>query len=260
MPDSPSASSWADGCSPLSPSRDSEAEASEPQQVQQPQQEQEQEQESSDSPDYPPSVPIRSFTLWPARQRIARALQRFQLDSDSENEADAESDDSSDSDRQPRIDPARLNRRSIYWPRYQSNNQSSASPLVGSSRSNNTPNIVFDPPRARAIASVPNIASVDTRIARASEATTADTMTKTTDLAGVERSRPLYQVVNNDKKRVAYFYDSDIGNYAYVTGHPMKPHRIRLAHSLVMNYDVYKFLEIYVSRWSWRGVGLGRIC
>jgi hypothetical protein len=66
------------------------------------------------------------------------------------------------------------------------------------------------------------------------------------DPAGVERSRPLYEVVNNDKKRVAYFYDSDIGNYAYVTGHPMKPHRIRLAHSLVMNYNVYKFLEIYV--------------
>lgn len=66
-----------------------------------------------------------------------------------------------------------------------------------------------------------------------------------TDPAGVERSRPLYNVVNNDKKKVAYFYDSDIGNYAYVTGHPMKPHRIRLTHSLVMNYDVYKFLEIY---------------
>ncbi|CAP60220.1 uncharacterized protein PODANS_1_5330 [Podospora anserina S mat+] len=66
-----------------------------------------------------------------------------------------------------------------------------------------------------------------------------------TDPAGVERTRPLFEVVKNDKKRVAYFYDSDIGNYAYVTGHPMKPHRIRLAHSLVMNYNVYKFLEIY---------------
>ncbi|KAK4200085.1 putative histone deacetylase [Triangularia verruculosa] len=66
-----------------------------------------------------------------------------------------------------------------------------------------------------------------------------------TDPAGVERTRPLFDVVKNDKKRVAYFYDSDIGNYAYVTGHPMKPHRIRLAHSLVMNYNVYKFLEIY---------------
>ncbi len=45
---------------------------------------------------------------------------------------------------------------------------------------------------------------------------------------------------------MAYFYDSDIGNYASVTGHLMKPHRIRLAHSLVMNYDVYKQMEIYV--------------
>lgn len=51
----------------------------------------------------------------------------------------------------------------------------------------------------------------------------------------------------SDKKRVAYFYDSDIGNYAYVAGHPMKPHRIRLAHSLVMNYGLYKKMEIYVS-------------
>ncbi|KAK7738373.1 histone deacetylase [Cytospora paraplurivora] len=66
-----------------------------------------------------------------------------------------------------------------------------------------------------------------------------------TDPAGVDRSRPLYSKLNTSKKKVAYFYDSDIGNYAYVTGHPMKPHRIRLAHSLVMNYNVYKYLEVY---------------
>jgi hypothetical protein len=48
------------------------------------------------------------------------------------------------------------------------------------------------------------------------------------------------------KKKVAYFYDSDVGNYAYVAGHPMKPHRIRLAHSLIMNYGIYKKMEIYV--------------
>jgi histone deacetylase 1/2 len=56
-------------------------------------------------------------------------------------------------------------------------------------------------------------------------------------------------------KKVAYFYDSDIGNYAYVTGHPMKPHRIRLAHSLLMHYDLYEKMEIYVSScaaWKWR--------
>ncbi|KAL1958404.1 hypothetical protein VTO42DRAFT_4505 [Malbranchea cinnamomea] len=50
---------------------------------------------------------------------------------------------------------------------------------------------------------------------------------------------------NTQKKRVAYFYDSDVGNYAYVAGHPMKPHRIRMAHSLVMNYGLYKKMEIY---------------
>lgn len=54
----------------------------------------------------------------------------------------------------------------------------------------------------------------------------------------------------NDKKKVAYFYDSDVGNYAYVAGHPMKPHRIRMAHSLIMNYDLYKKMEIYVSNLS----------
>lgn len=46
-------------------------------------------------------------------------------------------------------------------------------------------------------------------------------------------------------KKVAYFYDSDIGNFAYNAGHPMKPHRIRMAHSLVMNYGLYKHMEIY---------------
>ncbi|KAL8735386.1 MAG: hypothetical protein Q9166_000931 [cf. Caloplaca sp. 2 TL-2023] len=50
---------------------------------------------------------------------------------------------------------------------------------------------------------------------------------------------------SNDKKTVAYFYDSDVGNYAYVAGHPMKPHRIRMAHSLIMNYGLYKKMEIY---------------
>jgi histone deacetylase 1/2 len=59
---------------------------------------------------------------------------------------------------------------------------------------------------------------------------------------------PVDQPVLNgiNTKRVAYFYDSDVGNYAYVAGHPMKPHRIRMAHSLIMNYGLYKKMEIYV--------------
>lgn len=73
-----------------------------------------------------------------------------------------------------------------------------------------------------------------------------DSSSRDKDPAGVDRKRTFYTPLNTTKKKVAYFYDSDIGNYAYVTGHPMKPHRIRLAHSLVMNYNVYKFLEVYV--------------
>lgn len=56
--------------------------------------------------------------------------------------------------------------------------------------------------------------------------------------------------LGDPNRRVAYFYDSDVGNYAYVSGHPMKPHRIRMAHSLVMNYGLYKKMEIYVSVFS----------
>jgi len=48
-------------------------------------------------------------------------------------------------------------------------------------------------------------------------------------------------------KKVAYFYDSDVGNFAYTAGHPMKPHRIRIAHSLILNSGLYKKMEIYVS-------------
>jgi acetoin utilization deacetylase AcuC-like enzyme len=48
------------------------------------------------------------------------------------------------------------------------------------------------------------------------------------------------------KKKVNYFYDVDIGNFAYEPGHPMKPHRIRMAHSLVMKYNLYTKMEIHV--------------
>lgn len=52
---------------------------------------------------------------------------------------------------------------------------------------------------------------------------------------------------NNQPSRVCYFFDSDIGNYHYGPGHPMKPTRIRMCHSLVMNYGLYKKMEIFVS-------------
>mmetsp|Transcript_25343 Transcript_25343/g.47617 ORF Transcript_25343/g.47617 Transcript_25343/m.47617 type:complete len:425 (+) Transcript_25343:46-1320(+) len=47
------------------------------------------------------------------------------------------------------------------------------------------------------------------------------------------------------KKRVSYFYDAEIGNYHYGQGHPMKPHRVRMTHNLVVNYGLYRNLEVY---------------
>ncbi|KAI0034943.1 hypothetical protein K488DRAFT_76952 [Vararia minispora EC-137] len=46
-------------------------------------------------------------------------------------------------------------------------------------------------------------------------------------------------------KRVCYFFDSDVGGFHYGPGHPMKPTRIRMCHSLVMNYGLYKKMEIF---------------
>ena len=48
------------------------------------------------------------------------------------------------------------------------------------------------------------------------------------------------------KNRVCYFYDNEIGNCYYGQGHPMKPHRIRMAHNLLLNYGLYRKMEIYV--------------
>ncbi|XP_065179815.1 histone deacetylase 1-like [Sycon ciliatum] len=47
------------------------------------------------------------------------------------------------------------------------------------------------------------------------------------------------------KKKVCYYYDSDVGNYYYGQGHPMKPHRIRMTHNLLLNYGLYRKMEIY---------------
>ncbi|KAF1846154.1 uncharacterized protein K460DRAFT_120738 [Cucurbitaria berberidis CBS 394.84] len=68
-----------------------------------------------------------------------------------------------------------------------------------------------------------------------------------TDMAGSDlgASNSISNGNTSRAKKVAYFYDSDVGNYAYVAGHPMKPHRIRMAHSLIMNYGLYTKMEIY---------------
>lgn len=47
------------------------------------------------------------------------------------------------------------------------------------------------------------------------------------------------------KKKVSYFYDPEVGNFYYGQGHPMKPHRMRMTHNLLLNYGLHSQLEMY---------------
>ncbi|PQQ00480.1 histone deacetylase 6-like isoform X1 [Prunus yedoensis var. nudiflora] len=46
------------------------------------------------------------------------------------------------------------------------------------------------------------------------------------------------------KRRVTYFYEPTVGDYYYGQGHPMKPHRIRMAHNLIVHYGLHRRMEI----------------
>lgn len=46
------------------------------------------------------------------------------------------------------------------------------------------------------------------------------------------------------KRKVSYFYDPEVGNYYYGQGHPMKPHRIRMTHALLVQYGLHKEMQI----------------
>lgn len=52
-------------------------------------------------------------------------------------------------------------------------------------------------------------------------------------------------LTNPTNRKVCYYYDSDVGNYYYGQGHPMKPHRIRMTHNLLLNYGLYRKMEIF---------------
>ena len=47
------------------------------------------------------------------------------------------------------------------------------------------------------------------------------------------------------KSKVVYFYDPDVGNFHYGPGHPMKPHRLSVTHSLVLNYGLHKKMQVF---------------
>lgn len=47
------------------------------------------------------------------------------------------------------------------------------------------------------------------------------------------------------RRKVSYFYDSSLGNYHYGFGHPMKPHRVRMTHDLIVTYGLYKYCDVF---------------
>ncbi|KAJ1704562.1 hypothetical protein LUZ63_004341 [Rhynchospora breviuscula] len=57
-------------------------------------------------------------------------------------------------------------------------------------------------------------------------------------------SLPSPAAPDSSRRRVSYFYEPTIGDYYYGQGHPMKPHRIRMAHCLVVHYRLHRFMEI----------------
>lgn len=57
--------------------------------------------------------------------------------------------------------------------------------------------------------------------------------------------RVRFRVPTMSQHRVAYFYNADVGNFHYGPGHPMKPHRLAVTHSLVLNYGLHKKMQIY---------------
>lgn len=54
------------------------------------------------------------------------------------------------------------------------------------------------------------------------------------------------------KRRVAYYYDTSVGNYSYGTSHPMKPHRMRITHDLIAAYGMLDKMHVLVRQLEFR--------
>ncbi|KAA8493734.1 Histone deacetylase 1 [Porphyridium purpureum] len=46
------------------------------------------------------------------------------------------------------------------------------------------------------------------------------------------------------RNRVSFYYDHEIGNFYYAQGHPMKPHRVRMAYDLLAAYGMTEKMEV----------------
>lgn len=58
--------------------------------------------------------------------------------------------------------------------------------------------------------------------------------------------------------RVSYYYDTDVGNFYYAQGHPMKPYRVRMTHNLLLSYGMLDRMDILVRDGSCWMSGLRR--
>ena len=47
------------------------------------------------------------------------------------------------------------------------------------------------------------------------------------------------------KHRVAYLHDPEVGQFYYGPSHPMKPHRMQLAHQLIIGYELHNKMICY---------------
>lgn len=48
----------------------------------------------------------------------------------------------------------------------------------------------------------------------------------------------------SSKRKVGYFYDPEVGNFYYAQGHPMKPHRMRMTHNLLVAYGLFDKMDV----------------
>ena len=55
----------------------------------------------------------------------------------------------------------------------------------------------------------------------------------------------IHPITHMSKSRVAYYYEPDAGDYYYGPGHPMKPHRLKLTHHLLLAYDLYSSMDTF---------------
>jgi len=65
------------------------------------------------------------------------------------------------------------------------------------------------------------------------------------DKSRTEDSSLVKPSASSTKRRVSYFYHPDVGLYYYGPGHPMKPHRLRMTHQLILSYGLYRKMEVY---------------